>query len=103
MNDISRLRCFNHSTREAVALCPQCSHPFCRECITEHEDRVLCARCLAALEKAPGKRPARIASVLRGSSGLLSFIMLWAVFYYFGKILLKIPSSFHESIFKWTF
>src|SRR2546429_9979935 len=42
-------RCFNHALREAAARCPECGHFYCRECITEHEDRVICANCLAKL------------------------------------------------------
>ena len=43
---LAHQRCFNHATREAVARCPECHHFFCRECITEHDDRVLCTGCL---------------------------------------------------------
>lgn len=52
-------RCFNHATREAVARCPECSQFFCRECITEHDDRVICSACLKKLARVPLlKRPA---------------------------------------------
>ena len=44
--NLSQQRCFNHTSREAVARCPECGRFFCRECITEHDDRVLCAVCL---------------------------------------------------------
>ena len=46
-------RCFNHAAREAVARCPACGHYFCRECITEHDDRVICAACLRKLARVP--------------------------------------------------
>jgi hypothetical protein len=96
MKDISHLRCFNHANREAVARCPICSRTFCRECITEHGDRVVCAQCLQELGKVPGVERSRAAAVFRGGLSLMSFIFLWAVFYYLGKILLAVPSSFHE-------
>jgi hypothetical protein len=96
MSEVSHLRCFNHASREAVARCPECGRTFCRECITEHEERVICAQCLAALGLRRGGRRSRAAAVLRGAMGLLSFMFLWAVFYYLGKTLLTIPSSFHE-------
>lgn len=96
MNEISHLRCFNHANREAVARCPICSRTFCRECITEHEDRVICARCLVELVLARGEKRSRVAVVFRGTLSLMSFMFLWAVFYYLGRILLAIPSSFHE-------
>ena len=46
MDDLLHQRCFNHMLREAVACCPECRRYFCRECVTEHEDKVLCAACL---------------------------------------------------------
>ena len=46
---LSAQRCFNHAGREAVARCPECSRYFCRECISEHRGRVVCAGCLASL------------------------------------------------------
>lgn len=96
MTEVSRLRCFNHGNREAVARCPACSRTFCRECITEHENRVICAQCLSALgQNGPGKR-SRAAVMLHGIVSLVSFIFLWAVFYYLGRILLSMPSTFHE-------
>jgi len=49
MKDLAHQRCFNHVQREAVARCPQCRGYFCRECITEHDDRVICAGCLSKL------------------------------------------------------
>ena len=47
--DLSLQRCRNHAEREAVARCPGCGHHFCRECVTEHDDRILCAACLRKL------------------------------------------------------
>ncbi|MCI0613826.1 rhomboid family protein, partial [bacterium] len=40
---ISKQRCFFHSQREAVVRCPECGRYYCRECVTEHLDRLLCA------------------------------------------------------------
>ena len=89
--------CFNHSRREAVARCPLCSRFFCRECVTEHEGRMLCTTCLSGLVRSTPKtrRPWRIwlSSLLQGGFGLL---LLWIVFYLIGRLLLAIPHSFHE-------
>ena len=56
--------CKIHPAREAVARCPECSSYYCRECITEHEFRMVCASCLAKLEgdERPQFGPAFIAS-----------------------------------------
>ncbi|MDR3555508.1 MAG: hypothetical protein P4L55_12200 [Syntrophobacteraceae bacterium] len=98
MEEIIRRRCLNHVNREAVAVCTRCSHSFCRECVAEYDQRVVCARCLAALEKAPREKRARWMGLLQTAWCGLSFIFLWAVFYYLGKILLAAPSAFHKSL-----
>jgi hypothetical protein len=46
MTAVAHQRCLHHHEREAVARCPECGHYFCRECITEHDERVICASCL---------------------------------------------------------
>ena len=96
MQDISRQRCFNHESREAVARCPECSRYFCRECVTEHDDRVMCSGCLKkqVSDFKEKKKRFRIFSRLVLFSGNLLF--LWFLFYYSGRLLLKIPASFHE-------
>jgi hypothetical protein len=59
MQNLLLQRCFNHGMREAAARCPECGRFYCRECITEHDDRVLCSACLKKLARAPlAKRPA---------------------------------------------
>lgn len=49
-------RCVHHPAREAAVRCPLCRNYFCRECVTEHADRLVCAACLAR-QRAPGQRP----------------------------------------------
>lgn len=97
ITDLTRQRCFNHARREAVARCPECGRFFCRECITEHEDRVLCASCLAEVtRRGPGGRKGRMMGAVRIGAGVASFLVLWFVFFLFGRLLLNLPSSFHE-------
>jgi len=94
---LSARRCFNHVEREAVACCPECRRFFCRECISEHQGRVICARCLATMATGSAVRS-------RSWKGALLWMMLvaaglllcWTWFYYLGSVLLSIPSSFHE-------
>ncbi len=96
MQPLVHQRCFNHVTREAVARCPECSQFFCRECITEHEDRVICSACLKKLARVPLlKRPA-FAGGLRALQCLLGLFAAWFFFYLVGSMLVKLPSSFHE-------
>ncbi len=89
-------RCSRHPEREAAARCPACGGFFCRECVVEHEGRLLCSACLAreAGEGLPGKGrwPAfRGALELAAAAGAA-----WLVFYALGSLLLSIPPAFHE-------
>jgi hypothetical protein len=96
MQGLAFQRCFNHSQREAVARCPVCQHYFCRECITEHEERVICAACLRKLT--PGETRNRRGFALAGHMGqcVLGLLLAWFFFYLVGEALLAIPTNFHE-------
>lgn len=89
-------RCLLHSQREAVARCPVCRQSYCRECITEHEGRVICAACLRKVSQ-PEIRPARTWGWLMRPVHLLTGILMgWLIFYCLGRVLLLIPSEWHE-------
>jgi hypothetical protein len=93
--NISQERCFNHASREAVARCPECGRTFCRECVSEHDDRVICAFCLRRLTAKPVRRY-RLTGLVRLAQILMGVLLLWSSFYMLGKALLTIPSSFHD-------
>jgi hypothetical protein len=94
--DLAHQRCFNHARREAAARCPECGRYYCRECVTEHEDRVVCAPCLARLTGEERGRGSRWGLVFRAAECLASLVMLWVLFYVLGEGLLALPSSFHD-------
>jgi hypothetical protein len=96
MHDLAHQRCLNHPSREAVARCPQCQRYFCRECITEHQDMVLCARCLQEERKAFGAQVSRFDWLLRLMQVGIGFFIVYALFYYLAQLLLLLPTSFHE-------
>jgi hypothetical protein len=96
MQDITTQRCHNHMLREAVARCPECSRFFCRECITEHDDKVLCAACLGKRLEPAGQKPERYQWVLRLGQFSMGILLLYVLFYYLGQILMAFPASFHE-------
>src|SRR5437867_12018246 len=96
MPSLAHQLCFNHAEREAVARCPECRRFFCRECVTEHDDRVICAACLRKLAHQPLlKRPA-FAAALRAMQCALGLFVAWFFFYLIGTGLLALPNSFHE-------
>ena len=96
--DLSRKRCLNHPAREAAARCPECLRYFCRECVTEHGDRAICAACLRRLarEAAAGPRR-RLAAMGRGGRLLVGILAAWFFFYLLGQALLSRPDRFHET------
>lgn len=96
MNTLVQKRCFNHSGREAVARCPECQRFFCRECVTEHDSRVVCAQCLKKLTGGGQQRTARFAVVALAAKSLAGFLFLWLFFYGLGRTLISIPADFHE-------
>ncbi len=94
--DLASQRCAQHAEREAVARCPECRRFFCRECITEHAGRVLCAHCLQKLGRRPLlKRPGFVGAgrVLQVALGVF---LAWLFFYLVGEALLGLPTAFHE-------
>lgn len=91
---ISLSRCFNHAAREAVARCPECTDYFCRECVTEHENKVICASCFRTTTEGAEqeKRNSVIVSLL---ALVLGVALIWCVTYLVGRGLLAVPSSWH--------
>lgn len=96
-SSLAARRCLYHASREAAARCPECGRFFCRECIVEHENRIVCADCLARLTKTQ-----RLAAARRKSSGAFplagavgGLIVAWLVFFFIGRAVLSIPDDFH--------
>ncbi|HUI54642.1 MAG TPA: hypothetical protein VLY04_06700 [Bryobacteraceae bacterium] len=81
-------RCWNHEDREASCRCPLCTRSFCRECVTEHESRLLCAACLNAISQQRAER-----RVLRrfapAGLALAGIVLAWFVFYGVGEAFLE--------------
>jgi hypothetical protein len=97
MNSLAYQRCFNHAQREAAARCPECTRFFCRECVTEHEDRVLCAVCLKKLAETSSTKRRALANVWRVIQCVLGILVAWFFFFLIGEGLASLPDSFHEN------
>ena len=96
MDSPLRQRCFHHAERAAVARCVGCGRHFCRECVAEHEGRMICGACLRAGSR-PRTDPRRwLGAVARGAHTAVAFFLLWLVFYWLGLVLARIPAPVHE-------
>jgi len=97
MNTLSRQRCYNHHQREAVVRCPDCGRYYCRECVTEHDERMMCSQCLQRLNDHQAKTPGTWGQkFLAVGQGVFGFLVLWYAFYLVGIALSAIPYTFHE-------
>lgn len=94
MSDPARQRCYNHARREAVARCPECGRFFCRECVTEHADRMVCAPCLARITRGEAQAGSRAAALGKAAVCAASLAVAWLVFFLIGRGLLMLPASF---------
>ncbi len=92
---LSRQRCWTHPRREAAGRCPRCRRYFCRECVTEHDGRLLCGPCLAALT-AP-RAAASGTSWLRWTLlALAGFALGFLLFYSAGYALQQLPPAWQQ-------
>ena len=96
IKNLAKQRCTNHASREAAARCPDCGRFFCRECVSEHDDRLLCAQCLAKLARPSFSKRYHLAGVVNVMRMLLGIFALWWCFYLIGQALPSIPDTFHE-------
>lgn len=97
MARLTEQRCFNHGGREAAARCPGCSRYFCRECVTEHEDRMLCATCFKKeADRSRAKRPP-LRGIGRWIQCLVGLLIAWLFFFLLGQVLLMLPPAFHKT------
>ncbi len=95
---LAQQRCTNHAIREAVARCRECQGYICRECVTEHDDRIVCAACLKALVAPRARRrTVRLAPFLFAAQALCGVTLAWYAFYVVACILLSIPVAVHEA------
>jgi hypothetical protein len=98
MQTFAHQQCFNHAAREAVARCPECRQFFCRECVTEHDDRMSLFGLPEKID-APAELEQRFAFgriVPTSRNVALGILIAWFFFFLIGESLLKLPDSFHE-------
>ena len=96
MAALAEQRCFNHAARQAAVRCPSCTRFYCRECVTEHHERLLCAVCLRAAtgvtyDTSGGRRSALLLPLQCAAA----FMVLWCLFFLMGRMLVALPNEFH--------
>ncbi len=88
-------RCWTHEAREAVCRCPECRRSYCRECVTEHESRLVCAACLQTIgDRRRTQRAGRGTTALFLVAGIL---IAWVLFYSAGEGMILITSRMEQS------
>jgi hypothetical protein len=85
-------RCWNHDYREAVCRCPACQRHFCRECVTEHEARLLCAPCLATARKGVAARRGVTRRLVSPVAALSGVLLAWLILAGAGELLIEISA-----------
>jgi hypothetical protein len=98
---LAQQRCALHELREAAGRCPECARYYCRECLTEHDGRVICSSCLAALLKKEDAATSTfgtswIRPIIELSGLGLGLLAAWFYFYALGSFLTRYPAAFHE-------
>jgi hypothetical protein len=88
-------RCWNHDTREAVCRCPDCGRSYCRECVSEHESRLLCAACLRT--KARAVEPRRRSRLAPLGMALAGVLLAWVVFFGAGEGILLVITRLEQA------
>lgn len=99
MEALHEQRCYNHAMREAVARCPECGRFYCRECVTEHQERLICAQCLGVITTHHEKRTPWLATLFRLGALCCAVFIVWFSFYLMGVGLAAIPSEFHDGAY----
>ena len=81
-----------------MARCPACRNSFCRECVTEHEGRVVCAGCLKKTLRSETQSRHRMRRFLTACLPIGGILLAWLLFYGLGRVLLTIPSEVHDDL-----
>jgi hypothetical protein len=99
MSSLARARCHNHPRREAAARCPACGSDFCRECVVEHEGRLLCSACLGKAVGGAGRSRHRwVRYGARAASVAVGFLLVWFFFFAVGDVLSRTRDTSHAEI-----
>ena len=89
-------RCFRHDGREAAARCPGCRRYFCRECVTEHDGRLLCAACVAGTVSRPRREGVLRRAMLGPAAAATGLLAAWGLYYGAARFVVEINPRLGE-------
>jgi hypothetical protein len=78
---ISAQHCFNHPERLAAAQCLECHRSYCRECVTEHGGKLICAACLRKGSAAQAARGNWRRALVLPAMAVAALCLSWLIFY----------------------
>jgi uncharacterized paraquat-inducible protein A len=94
-SSVAKRRCRNHIERQAACRCPGCGFDFCRECVTEHDERLLCSRCMAQLTGSI-QEPSRSAALRTLAQAVAGIVAAFLFFFLAGELTSMVVSPSHE-------
>jgi hypothetical protein len=78
---LRQARCLFHPLREAAARCPHCGGTFCRECVTDEDDKLACPPCLRRMARPPAPKASLVRLSRQIFAGVLALGCLAAIFF----------------------
>ncbi len=68
------LRCYHHPEREATSQCDRCGDYLCSECVRQHDELRVCAKCRKDIIK-------RESGMSRAKRIVLAVLIMWTLFH----------------------